>query len=201
MWAKKIIAVSDMQSCEEDFFKRVEKLAKAKIDALILREKHLKEALYYDLAKEVLKICAKNKLICFLHYFDKVALKLQHPYFHCPLPILKKDPRIARYFHIIGTSIHSKLEFDEALALKTHYVIAGHIFQTPCKKDLEPKGVDFLNELIQIDKMPVYAIGGINLDTIKFLKDISINGVCLKDALMKCPKPKQYIEALKQALI
>lgn len=68
MWGKKIIAISDRKCVEIDFLKQIEKLAKAKVDAIVLREKDLSEFEYYDLAKEVLSICAKQKVTCFLHF-------------------------------------------------------------------------------------------------------------------------------------
>ena len=60
MWVRKIIAISDRILVQDDFLGQVEKLAKAKIDAFVLREKDLSEYEYYDLAKEVLKICTKK---------------------------------------------------------------------------------------------------------------------------------------------
>ena len=85
MWDKKIIAISDRKCVEIDFLTQVEKLAKSGIDAFVLREKDLSEFEYYDLAKEVLAICAKHKTTCFLHFFDRECLKLGHRYFHMPL--------------------------------------------------------------------------------------------------------------------
>ena len=120
MWDKKIIAISDRQAVKGDFLDFVARLGRAKVDALILREKDMRENDYYDLAKEVLKICKKHKLTCFLHNFDKVALKLNHRYFHCPLDILRAEPRVVRYFHLIGTSIHSSDELLEAVEFNCH---------------------------------------------------------------------------------
>lgn len=51
--------------CRNRLLKQIEKLAKAKVDAIVLREKDLSEFEYYDLAKEVLSICAKQKVTCF----------------------------------------------------------------------------------------------------------------------------------------
>lgn len=200
MWAKKIIAITESKLCEEDFLKRVEKLAKAKIDALILREKELGEAKYYELAKEVLKICIKHKTTCILHSFDKVALKLNHRYFHCPLNTLQAEPRLVKYFHLIGTSVHSKEELVLAQNLKCNYAIAGHIFASSCKPDLPPKGLDFLNELCKNAKIPIYAIGGIKLENLAQLKESEISGICLRSSLMQENNVKEYIANLKAIL-
>lgn len=200
MWAKKIIAITDSTQCEEDLLKRIEKLVRAKIDALILREKNLSEALYYDLAKEAIKICAKSQTTCILHTFDKVALKLNHKFFHCPLEILKQESRIVRYFHLIGTSIHSEEELFLAQYFKCNYAIAGHIFETSSKPNLMPKGVGFLEKLSKESKIPLYAIGGLNAGNLALLKESKIEGVCLKSALMQCAKVKSYVAECRKAL-
>lgn len=201
MWAKKIIAITDSKECEEDFLKRVEKLARAKIDTLILREKHLNEALYYDLAKEVLKICAKYKLTCFLHNFDKVALKLNHKFFHCPFDTLDKEPRLAKYFHIIGTSIHHEDQLKRAVELKCNYAIYGHIFESSCKPFLEPKGIEKLQKLSEKSPIALYAIGGINKDNAYLFANIDIQGICLRSALMKERDLNSYINTLRKNLL
>lgn len=194
MWDKQIIAISDRHSCKGDLLKCIEKLARAKIDALILREKDMRENDYYDLAKEVLKICKKHKLICFLHSFDKVALKLNHRYFHCPLKILRAEPRLVKYFHLIGTSIHSADELHEAMDFKCNYALFGHIFETLSKPFVPPKGIKTLSHICAMSKIPIYAVGGINENNIDELKNVAISGVCMKNALMQNTKLKEYIQ-------
>ena len=68
-----IIVISNSSICKEDFLLRIEKLAKAKPKAIVLREKHLPENDYEDLAKKVIEICNKYNTQCILHNFPKVA--------------------------------------------------------------------------------------------------------------------------------
>ena len=185
MWDKKIIAISDRQAVKGDFLDFLARLGRAKVDALILREKDMRENDYYDLAKEVLKICKKHKLVCFLHNFDKVALKLNHRYFHCPLDILRAEPRLVKYFHLIGTSVHSFDECDEAMNFGCNYAIFGHIFKTDSKPALEPRGIEMLDKLCNQSLIPIYAVGGINAENIALFKDVFVAGVCMKSALMQ----------------
>ncbi|MBZ7936441.1 thiamine phosphate synthase [Campylobacter sp. B0100352/1] len=198
MWDKKIIAISDRKIVEDGFLKQVEKIAKSGVDAFVLREKDLSEFEYYDLAKEVLQICSKQKLTCILHFFDRQCLKLNHRYFHAPLSLLRQEPRLARYFHLLGTSIHSKEELLEAINYKVNYAFAGHIFESSCKKDLKPRGIEFLNSLLTFSKIPLYAIGGINLENIEKLKNLDIAGVCMREALMNEKKLKVYLNECRQ---
>ncbi|TQR29569.1 thiamine phosphate synthase [Campylobacter sp. MIT 99-7217] len=200
MWDKKIIAISEKDEVAGDFLQHIEKLANAKIDALILRQRELSEFEYLDLAKEVIALCKKKNLTCILHGFDKVALKLDHRFFHCPLGILSKEPRLVKYFHLIGTSIHSEEEYFLAERFKCNYAIAGHIFQSSCKEDIMPRGIGFLEKILKQAKMPIYAIGGIRLENLCFLKDLNIEGVCMRSELMKDRNLKKYVQECKQIL-
>lgn len=200
MWDKKIIAISDRKCVQNDFLKQIEKLAKARVDAIVLREKDLSAFEYFDLAKEVLAICAKQKVTCFLHFFDKECLKLNHRFFHAPLDLLRKDPKLGKYFHIIGTSVHDKEELLEAMSYGVNYAFVGHIFKSSCKKDLEPKGLLFLKSLLEISKIPLYAIGGINVQNIANFKDLDIAGVCMREILMRKIDLKNYLLECRQNL-
>ncbi|EAK6639627.1 thiamine phosphate synthase [Campylobacter coli] len=201
MWDKKIIAISDRKCVEIDFLKQVEKLAKSGIDAFVLREKDLSEFEYYDLAKEVLAICAKHKTTCFLHFFDRESLKLGHRYFHMPLALLRQEPKMSKYFHMIGTSVHSKEELLEAMNYGVNYAFVGHIFESSCKMGLEPKGLDFLKSLLEFSQIPLYAIGGINVQNIASFKDINVAGVCMREVLMREKDVKKYLVECKRNLL
>jgi len=109
-----------------------------------------------------------------------VAMELEHPYIHLPLPILeayvKKDlsdntstdmskstDNYQQFFKVIGTSVHSVEDAIKAEQLGATYMTAGHIFATDCKKGLPPRGLDFLKNVCDAVEIPVYAIGGINI--------------------------------------
>ena len=100
-----IIVISNSSICKEDFLLRIEKLAKAKPKAIVLREKHLPENDYEDLAKKVIEICNKYNTQCILHNFPKVAEKLNHNALHLPLQVLATltDKEKSQY-KILGAS-------------------------------------------------------------------------------------------------
>ena len=82
-------------------------------------------------------------------------------------------------YTIKGVSTHS---VDEALNVEKlggTYVTASHIFVTKCKEGLEPKGVDWLNNVCNSVNIPVYALGGINSGNAKLCIDAGAKGVCM----------------------
>lgn len=189
-----IIVISNSSICKEDFLLRIEKLARAKPKAIVLREKHLPENDYEDLAKKVIGICNKYNTQCILHNFPKVAEKLNHDALHLPLQVLATltDKEKSQY-KILGASCHSVEDALKAEKLGCTYITAGHIFDTDCKKGLPGRGLDFLKAVCSSVSIPVYAIGGISSDNILMVKNSGAKGACVMSSAMNCPKPHNYL--------
>lgn len=189
-----IIVISNSSICKEDFLLRIEKLARAKPKAIVLREKHLSENDYEDLAKKVIEICNKYNTQCILHNFPKVAEKLNHDALHLPLQVLATltDKEKSQY-KILGASCHSVEDALKAEKLGCTYITAGHIFDTDCKKGLPGRGLDFLKEVCKSVSIPVYAIGGISSDNILIVKNSGAKGACVMSSAMNCPEPHNYL--------
>lgn len=193
----KIIAVTNRKLCHIDFLEQIEILAKSEVDLIILREKDLSEEEYYDLAKNVLRICEKYNKECILHNFVGVAKRLGQSKIHLSLPMLEKHHNEVRNFEKVGVSIHSLEEGERAVALGATYITAGHIFQTDCKKDLEPRGVSFLENICRAVNIPVYAIGGISKYNINLVKEAGAKGACLMSSFMQSNDVISDISVLK----
>ena len=159
--------------------------------SIVLREKDLSEIDYKALAEKVLKICKENNTECILHTYHKVAKELDCKKLHVPLHVLKSNPDISKAFNEIGVSIHSLNEAIEATNLGATYITAGHIFATDCKKDLPPRGLDFLTSVCNAVQIPVYAIGGISPENAQQAVDAGAAGICIMSGLMKCKDPKE----------
>lgn len=180
-----ILCVTNSRSCDFDFFKHIEALSKSNLYGIILREKHLSEIDYYYMAKEVLKICDKNNKLCILHNFVEIALKLNCKSIHLPLNVLEKSKDYSKYFDLIGCSTHSVEQAQLAQYYGANYITYGHIFNTDCKKGLEPKGVETINKIVSSVNIPVYPLGGINKDNIKLVMSQNVNGCAIMSGLMK----------------
>lgn len=198
----KVICVTNRHLCRDDFLQRIEKIAESGAETVILREKDMTETEYETLAKKVIDICHDNNILCVLHSFTGVALKLGCSAIHLPLPLLRQlsnDER--KKYKILGSSCHSLEEAVEAEGLGCTYIIAGHIFATDCKKGLKPKGTDFLKSVCATVKIPVYAIGGINKDNIISVMEAGVNGVCIMSGLMNCENPHEYVKTMQNEYI
>lgn len=65
------------------------------------------------------------------------------------------------------------------------YITASHIYETDCKKGLEPKGIDYLKEVCKAVSIPVYALGGINYGNMAEALDAGAEKVCMMSEMMR----------------
>lgn len=189
-----IICITNRKLCKGNFLERMDEIARHKPKAVILREKDMSEEEYAILAKEVMKICQNYDVTCVLHSFVKNAVNLGAKALHLPLPLLRQMKESERVgFKEIGTSCHSTADAAEAEQLGCTYIIAGHIFETDCKKGVPPRGLSFLSEVCQTVKIPVYAIGGINSENIASVKKAGAKGGCVMSGFMTCPDVGKFV--------
>ena len=186
----KIIGVTNRLLCKNDFFEQIEYICKQNLYALILREKDLDDKTYEEFAVKCNDICTKNNVLFFINTKIHIAQKLKIKNIQVSFENFVNNKESLNSFDTVAVSVHS---LSEALTVQKFveetsqniFLIAGHIFETDCKKGLEPRGIEFLKEICANVEIPVFAIGGINQTTIKQLKGINIEGVCLMSELMK----------------
>lgn len=176
---------------------RLEKMAAARPTGILLREKDLEAEEYKDLAEKVIEICNKYETTCILHSFWRVAKELDCKSLHLPLPLLRSlSAKEKAAFTTLGASCHSLEEAKEAEKLGCTYIIAGHIYETDCKKGLPARGVDFLEAMCKRISIPVYAIGGIHKENIGEVTQAGAKGVCAMSGIMLCESPEEYLAEL-----
>ncbi|WP_315283165.1 thiamine phosphate synthase [Fusobacterium hwasookii] len=199
----KLNIISNRKLCKnENLEKQIEKifsayekkiiLKKFEIVSLTLREKDLDKNEYLNLVEKIYPICKKHKINLILH--QNYDLNLDDRYMikglHLSYEIFKslnKNIRegLIKKYKRIGVSIHSLNEAKEVENLGATYVVAGHIFETDCKKGLEPRGLKFVEELSSILTIPIFAIGGIDEKNSQSVIDSGAFSVCMMSSLMK----------------
>lgn len=180
-----ILCVTNRALCCEDFLTRIERIAACHPAGIILREKDLPPDGYQTLAKAVLAICEQYDAQCILHSFSAVALALRADAIHMPLPLLRNLPQEQKaLFSVLGASCHSVEDALEAQALGCTYIVAGHVFETSCKKGLPGRGLEYLRAVCDAVDIPVYGIGGIGPGNIAQVRGAGASGACLMSSLM-----------------
>ena len=114
---------------------------------------------------------------------------------HMPLQRLQElaAERGSLQFSCLGASCHSPEDARLAEKLGCTYVTFGHVFETDCKKGLEPRGLERLEETAQSIDIPVYAIGGIAPGNYMSVLEHCAAGACVISGLMQCADPLDYL--------
>ena len=199
----KLNIISNRKLCEnKNLEKQIEKIFSAyerkiilknfEIVALTLREKDFNKNEYLKLIEEIYPICQKYKINLILH--QNYDLNLDDKYkidgIHLSYNIFKSlneniKAELIKKYKRIGVSIHSLDEAKEVENLGASYVIAGHIFETDCKKGLKPRGLKFVEDLSSALTIPIFAIGGIDEKNSQSVIDSGAFSVCMMSNLMK----------------
>ncbi|MCR5743267.1 MAG: thiamine phosphate synthase [Lachnospiraceae bacterium] len=192
-----IICVTNRKLCREDFLTRIERIAAAGVAGIILREKDMDPIEYERLAEQVIKMCENYPTKCILHSFTDVALRLNHRAIHLPLGVLgalNDEQRMC--FDTLGASCHSAEDAAFASDKGCTYIVAGHVYDTDCKRGLPGRGPGFLQEVSASVSIPVYGIGGIGPQNIGEVRACHA-GACLMSSLMTTPDVEGLIKAME----
>lgn len=190
------IVITNRHLVKGDFLKQLEKVTKLHPHALILREKDLTDDAYESLAKKVFDLCKREDITFFLHTKIEIARKIGCQNIHLSIPVLKglsetEKKALTEDFCEISISCHSMEDVEIAMAGGATQIILGTIFETECKKGVLGKGVEFVREICQKCPLPVYAIGGMNLQRLPLVIDAGAAGCCMMSGFMQTTKPLQ----------
>jgi thiamine-phosphate pyrophosphorylase len=138
-----------------------------------------------EIAKDLKKICNDYNVPLIINDRLDVALAVKADGIHVgqedmPIEIVKKYAQDM----IVGVSASNIKEALEAEKKGADYIGAGTIFPTKTKKDANYMGLETLNTLMKKMKIPVVAIGGINLNNLKEVLKTNVDGVCVISALL-----------------
>lgn len=190
------IVITNRHLVQGDFLKQLEKVTKLHPHALILREKDLTDDAYESLAKKVFDLCKREDITFFLHTKIEIARKIGCQNIHLSIPVLKglsetEKKALTEDFCEISISCHSMEDVKIAMAGGATQIILGTIFETECKKGVLGKGVEFVREICQKCPLPVYAIGGMNLQRLPLVIDAGAAGCCMMSGFMQTTKTLQ----------
>lgn len=103
---------------------------------------------------------------------------------------------------IIGVSCHNIREALQAQDEGADYIGIGPLFPTPTKPQYQPIGLGIIKELRKKMRIPVFAIGDVNLDNIGEIVKNRVRRVAVCRAILKAKDisyaSKKFSEALRQ---
>lgn len=160
-------------------------------DAIILREKDLPHDELLSMAENLKKITDKGNVPLIINNNIEVAMEINAYGYHTSFQNFINTPR--KFPRIIGVSVHNLEEAIASERFGADYLLAGHVFETDCKKGLKGKGISFIKKICDSVSIPVIAIGGINESNVDDVLNSGVYGVAVMSSIMMSEAP--YITA------
>ncbi|HEY4567238.1 hypothetical protein GOP80_02815 [Planococcaceae bacterium Storch 2/2-2] len=188
-----IIAVTDETQTIEELVETIVAIEPF-VDRLIIRERFRKAHELSDLYDRLIENeVPRHKLV--VH--ERVDLAMLYDIRSVQLPYdslsLKRAKAAFPTIHF-GRSVHSVDEAKHAIEDGADALLFGHVFDTTSKSGLPPKGIQPLRQIAEQSSVPVYAIGGIDHDTVTQLLDLPIQGVAVRSGFFQADQPAKWAE-------
>ena len=163
----------------------VEAMIKGGVDLIQLRAKQSSLEEIVDLAAKLHQLTTSTPLIVNDH--AEVAAKVPVEGVH----VGQDDDAVAAVREKAGRSIivgKSTHRVDQAIAAQREgadYIGFGPIFATPTKPDYAPIGLSDIKRVHAEVSLPIFCIGGINIDNLQRVIDAGANRVVMVSALLR----------------
>jgi thiamine-phosphate pyrophosphorylase len=172
----------------------VEQMIEGGVDLIQLRGKNKSMGELVDLATELHELAAKFSTPVIVNDYAEIA---------CAAPVegvhVGQDDdsiEIARQKAgreiLIGKSTHSLEQARAAQTEGADYIGFGPIFSTPTKPDYAPIGLENIKRVHEEVNLPIFCIGGINIDTLQSVLDAGAKRVVMVSALLKAHNVVDY---------
>jgi thiamine-phosphate pyrophosphorylase len=150
-------------------------------DVIQLREKEMEDGEFHALASDLAEICRAGGAIFLVNDRPHIASLVDAGGVHggqgdVPVHLTR---RILGPGKIIGRSTSGPEFAEKALADGADYIGAGPVFETNTKKHRKAAGLDYVRWVAQWGKLPYFAIGGINRNTIDAVLDAGARAVAI----------------------
>jgi thiamine-phosphate pyrophosphorylase len=100
----------------------------------------------------------------------------------------------------IGLSTHAPEQAERALAAEPDYIAIGPVFATGTKPTAKPVTLEYVRWAAANVKIPWFAIGGINLNTLDKVLAAGAQRICVVSAILNAPDIAEACREFKNRL-
>lgn len=197
--ACKIYLVTDEKAClEKDFYACIEEAIKGGVKIVQLREKNISTKDFYEKALKVKEICKNYEALFIINDRLDIAQVVGADGVHLgqsDMPI-EKAREILKDKFLIGATARNVEEAKRAELLGADYIGSGAIFGTNTKDNAKKLEMEELKKIVASVKIPVFAIGGINIDNVSSLKNIGLQGICAVSGILSEKDCKKAVDMM-----
>ena len=195
----KIYLVTDEKSCKgKDFYSCIEEAIESGVKIVQLREKNISTKDFYEKALKVKEICKNYEVLFIINDRLDIAQAVEADGVHLgqsDMPI-EKAREILKDKFLIGATARNIEEAKKAELLGANYIGSGAIFGTSTKDNAKKLEMEDLKKIVNSVKIPVFAIGGININNVWMLKNIGLQGVCSVSGILSEKDCKKAVELI-----
>ena len=197
--ACKIYLVTDEKAClGKGFYVCIEEAIKGGVKIVQLREKNISTKDFYEKALKVKEICKNYGALFIINDRLDIAQVVGADGVHLgqsDMPI-EKAREILKDKFLIGATARNVEEAKRAELLGADYIGSGAIFGTNTKDNAKKLEMEELKKIVASVKIPVFAIGGINIDNVSILKNIGLQGICVVSGILSEKDCKKAVDMM-----
>ena len=171
-----------------------EQMVAAGVDLVQLRGKGKSIDELVNLASEIHEITAQSDTPLIVNDHAEIAVRVAVEGVHVGQDddsILLARQKAGRDL-IVGKSTHSLVQAQTAQDEGADYIGFGPIFATPTKPDYKPIGLGGVRQVHLDLSIPIFCIGGINVDNLQQVIDAGAKRVVMVSALLKAHSIVDY---------
>ena len=176
-------------------------------DLIQLRAKGASPEETTQLAEEIAPITERAGVHFVINDHHQIARTLPSPFVHLGqedffdagyVTVSDLFPEVTR--PLIGLSTHAPDQCQRAVDAGADYVAIGPVYATGTKPTAKPVTLDYVNWARQHVKIPWFAIGGINLDTLPAVIEAGAQRICVVSAILNSESPERTCQAFRDQL-
>ena len=172
------------------------------VDLIQLRGKGKSIDELVNLASEIHEITARSDTPLIVNDHAEVAAQVPVEGVHVgqdDTSILLARQKAGRDL-IVGKSTHTLSQARTARSEGADYIGFGPIFATPTKPDYKPVGLGDIRQVHIEGSIPIFCIGGINIDNLQQVIDAGAKRVVMVSALLKAHSIVDYARCVTDML-
>lgn len=180
-------------------YETIEEAVKGGVTVVQLREKNLSTKQFVEEAIKIKNILQKYNVPLVINDRLDVCLACDADGIHIgqddmPYEIARK---LLPKGKIIGLSVETFEQADEANSLDVDYIAISPVFSTPTKTDTkQPFGIEGIRKVRQISKHKIVSIGGINLSNAEEIIKAGSDGIAVVSAIVSNYEPQNAAKEL-----
>lgn len=176
----------------DDFYSIIDQAVKGGVTAVQLREKDIEQKEFIEIGRTLMSQLKPKGIPLIINDDIEVALEVEADGIHLGQSdsSVQEARRILGKKAIIGLSVETLDQGLAAQSLDIDYIAASPVFSTPSKLDTgKPWGIEGLKKLCTISKLPVIAIGQVQMSNVEDILLAGPSGVAVISAIFNALSP------------